>query len=237
MRKSWASDHASSHLQFSWESLSLLERRWIPETWSLGKAASCDHGINDLFWVGNCIPASSKHWVEKHWFFPHPHRVWAPGAEQNRSQARSSYGLMPRNKKLWHPNQVEQLEQEMGDLVSGPDACRLVGKQVVWNWEPEIPSQTVPTTAIWNDTWFTHLSALPGSWKALGTQNKAFKLCLYRPLDTAIWPEAVPQDQGHAVYHYLPYRKISTASRMRHSLLPLPLSRGEQPHRLGLAMW
>lgn len=26
--------------------------------WSLGKAASCDHSINDLFWVGNYIPAS-----------------------------------------------------------------------------------------------------------------------------------------------------------------------------------
>lgn len=55
--------------------------------------------------------------MEKHGFFPHPHKSVGTGTEQKRSQAGSSYRLMPRNQKLWHPNQVEQLEQETGNLV------------------------------------------------------------------------------------------------------------------------
>lgn len=159
------------------------------------------------------------------------HRDWAeekPSREQLQAYAKKPETLAP--------NQVEQLEQEMGNLVWGPDAWHLVGRHVVWNQELQIQSQTVPTTAMGN-TRFTHLGASPGSWKALSTQNNAFKLCLYRPVDSAIWPEAMPRGQGCAVYHDLPKRNISTASRMTHSLVPLRLSRGKQPHCRGLTTW
>lgn len=79
MRKPRASDHASSHLRFTLgkplaSRKKVDSRQRLDHSWSRGKAASCDHSINDLFWVGKCIPASSQHWVEKYRFFPHPHQ-------------------------------------------------------------------------------------------------------------------------------------------------------------------
>lgn len=126
-------------------------RQGHDHSWSWRKAASCDHGINDLFWVGKRIPASSKHRAEKYRFFPHPQRGLSgteakQGAATGLRQEPSSSGTQT---KLTAGARNVSLSLRTRRSSSGREAGGL---------EPSTsdPVSSVPAAALGNRTQLAH---------------------------------------------------------------------------------